>query len=154
MKKILSLFLILALALTFSGCSEKTETEDESLETVCVIDYETIKQTVTLTSKDDIVSLQKNDIESDLEALGVTEEEAGAAVEECKTTYNAIKGVTYSAYIQEGILYETIDIDYENADFEALLANGFIEQADGETPDYISLDLTLEGFDQMGYVCE
>lgn len=154
MKKILSLLLVFALVFAFSGCGENTDSEDESLKTVCVIEYTGLKQTVTLTSKDDVVSLQENEIESDLAALGVSEDDANLAVEECKTTYNAIAGVTYSAYIQESILYETINIDYENTDFEALLANGFIEQSDGETPDYISLDLTLEGFDQMGYVCE
>ncbi len=155
MKKILSLLLVVAVIFMLGGCSGGED--KKTAETVCTIDMDYVVQTVTLSSEDDVVVLQKNEIKSsipEMVALGYSEEAINDAVEQCKTDYNAIEGVSYSAYFQDDYLYETITIDYKNADFEALLSNGFIEQADGETPDYISLELTMEGFSQTGYVCE
>ena len=96
---------------------------------------------------------QTNETVSDIAALGMSEEELNTSIDNLKVIYGSIEGVTYSAKIEDGALYETFVIDYENGNFEDFMNAGIIQESD-EIPDYISLELSIGNFEDIGYTCE
>lgn len=70
--------------------------------------------------------------------------------------YQSIEGLEFTYVIDEqnNVYDVTLDIDYEQTDFAELVNNNIIETtADGNVPDYISVDITIKSFVEP-FVCE
>ena len=157
MKKMIIALLCVLTLFTLSACGDKDDASGDDVAvstTVCTIEVtEGSNQTVTLESKSDVLLKQTNETVSDIAALGMSEEELNTSIDNLKVIYGSIEGVTYSAKIEDGALYETFVIDYENGNFEDLMDAGIIQESD-EIPDYISLELSIGNFEAIGYTCE
>lgn len=68
--------------------------------------------------------------------------------------YNQIPGLNYVfSFKNNKYFVQETTIDYAIADFDQLVELGVLETVDGETPDYISYQSSIEGYTQAGLVC-
>ena len=142
MKKLI----ILAILCLLVGCSQTPKT------TICTLEYENIDVVNTIVSTNHKVNTvtYQNTVSVEESLLPYMEQ----TVEEYASTLSGITGITYTYEFDNLTLIETVVIDYENADKSELYNLGFVEMVDGEIPNFVDYDLTLEQMKALGCACE
>lgn len=149
MKKILTVLLVL---LVVAGCSSTTV---EQKTTTCTLESEVMTSNMEIVSEGDNVVKQITTNTTDFGSVGYSEEDIMTLVDTYTSLYGDIKGLTYDHEISDGTLKEVVTVDYKNGDMEEFLEKGVITTSeDGEVPEYVSLELTIESIESQGYTCE
>ena len=145
MKKLI----ILGICLLLSACSTNKKT------TVCEGIVNGINIKVELVHDDTQAYSQSVVNETDYGTMNVSEEEIQELVDEIIAVYNGIEGLTYNYEMKDGILKETITVDYEKGDLDALESVGLVDFGGQEGEDkYIDYPMTVDVYSQMGLTCK
>ena len=148
MKKILSSLLVLILCFGMFGCSGNSTT------TVCKMGEGTDDATtITFKAKGDKVSTAEYVYVVNFVAFGYTEEVVQGAVDQGVLNFADIAGVSYKGEIKDGILTETIAVDYDKADMAVLVSKGIVISTDGKTPTFVGLEVTIDQLTKDGATC-
>ena len=149
MKKILTVLLVL---LVVAGCSSTTV---EQKTTTCTLESGVMTSNMEIVSEGDNVVKQITTNTTDFGSVGYSEEDIMTLVDTYTSLYGDVKGLTYDHEISDGTLKEVVTVDYKNGDMEEFLEKGVITTSeDGEVPEYVSLELTIESIESQGYTCE
>lgn len=149
MKKILTVLLVL---LVVAGCSSTTV---EQKTTTCTLESGVMTSNMEIVSEGDNVVKQITTNTTDFGSVGYSEEDIKTLVDTYTSLYGDVKGLTYDHEIGDGTLKEVVTVDYKNGDMEEFLEKGVITTSeDGEVPEYVSLELTIESIESQGYTCE
>lgn len=143
MKKSFKLLAVFFTALfVLLGCSkEETATFENSQNGMTSV--------LTYYYKNDLVTKQTATNTYDLKKLGVSEADAKKEVQAINDKYTAIDGVTASLEIKDGILTQTLSVDYTKADVSKL-RQAFPEEFTG-SGDKISFKASKESLLKEGY---
>lgn len=150
MKKLFVVMMVLMMAFSLTACGGEEKVEDTKM--VCTTTtngVEVMNEIVANGNKVKTVSYN-NTLEVDDSMAEMLESAAQAYVEK----YNAVKGVEYTFEIKDGKFVEKTFIDFTTADMSALCDAGLLEKVDGQVPDYIDLEKTLEGMKASGCECK
>lgn len=148
MKRLLKLGMcIMMAAVVLSGCGRETS---KTKTAVYEGEVNGVKISNTIDYSGDRVLKQTSVTETNLKDLGIDKKAAEQTVAQIKKLYD-IKGVSYKADITDDKINETIVIDYETADFDALKTAKLITttKADGKVL-YVSYQQTVKGLESMG----
>ena len=142
MKKLI----ILSILCLLMGCSQTPKT------TICTIEYENINVVNTIVSTNHKVNTvtYQNTVTVEESLLPYMQQ----TMEEYASTLSGITGITYSYVVDNLTLVETVVIDYESADKAKLYDLGYVDMVDGEIPNFVDYDLTLEQMKALGCACE
>ena len=88
--------------------------------------------------------------EADGTMLGLDEETLQLLVDQVASEYGQYEFIDYNAEVKDGTVIETTDINFKDADMEALYNLSIVDRADA---DYISLELVRSAFEEMGLSC-
>ena len=143
MKKAMKLFAVLFTALfVLLGCS-KEETATFELKD------EMQTSTVTYYYKGDVVTKQTAESKYIISELPISEDEAMAELKEQNDQYTTLKGITASLESKDGIITQTVTIDYSVAKVEDL-KKAFPDEFSGEG-NVVSFKASKELIEQAGY---
>ena len=143
MKKAMKLFAVLFTALfVLLGCAK---------EETATFELKDEMQTSTLTYyyKGDVVTKQTAESKYIISKLPISEDEAMAELKEQNDQYTTIKGITASLESKDGIITQTVTIDYSVAKVEDL-KKAFPESFSGEG-NVVSFKASKELIEQAGY---
>ena len=143
MKKAMKLFAVLFTALfVLLGCAK---------EETATFELKDEMQTSTLTYyyKGDIVTKQTAESKYIISELPISEDEAMAELKEQNDQYTTIKGITASLESKDGIITQTVTIDYSVAKVEDL-KKAFPDEFSGEG-NVVSFKASKELIEQAGY---
>ena len=143
MKKVMKLFAVLFTALfVLLGCAKEESTAFE---------LKNDQQTSTLTYyyKGDVVTKQTAESKYIISKLPISEDEAMAELKEQNDQYTTIKGITASLESKDGIITQTVTIDYSVAKVEDL-KKAFPDEFSGEG-NVVSFKASKELIEQAGY---
>lgn len=138
MKK-LAVVVVLLVSL-FGGCSSPKETE-----TVCTANTNGMLETMTYYAKGDEINKFVDTIEFKAEDFFEGEELDDILNSEPYESQEA-KGILYKEYVEDGVGYMVLEVDFSLTTNEVLYSYGLIREADLDAK-YISLKITLEGLD-------
>ena len=143
MKKAMKLFAVLFTALfVLLGCA-KEETATFELKD------EMQTSTVTYYYKGDVVTKQTAESKFIISELPISEEKAMADLKEENEEITAIKGITASLESKDGIITQTVTIDYSVAKVEDL-KKAFPDGFSGEG-NVVSFKASKEAMEKIGY---
>ena len=143
MKKGMKLFAVLFTALfVLLGCAKEESTAFERKEGPITV-------TVTFYYKGDVVTKQIAETKIAISDLPVSEEKAMADLKEENEELTAIKGITASLESKDGIITQTVTIDYSVAKVEDL-KKAFPDEFSGEG-NVVSFKASKELIEQAGY---
>ena len=143
MKKAMKLFAVLFTALfVLLGCAK---------EETATFELKDEMQTSTLTYyyKGDVVTKQTAESKYIISELPISEDEAMAELKEQNDQYTTIKGITASLESKDGIITQTVTIDYSVAKVEDL-KKAFPDSFSGDG-NVVSFKATKEALEQAGY---
>ena len=143
MKKAMKLFAVLFTALfVLLGCAK---------EETATFELKDEMQTSTLTYyyKGDVVTKQTAESKYIISELPISEYEAMAELKEQNDQYTTIKGITASLESKDGIITQTVTIDYSVAKVEDL-KKAFPDEFSGEG-NVVSFKASKELIEQAGY---
>ena len=143
MKKAMKLFAVLFTALfVLLGCAK---------EETATFELKDEMQTSTLTYyyKGDVVTKQTAESKYIISKLPISEDEAMAELKEQNDQYTTIKGITASLESKDGIITQTVTIDYSVAKVEDL-KKAFPDEFSGEG-NVVSFKDSKELIEQAGY---
>ena len=143
MKKAMKLFAVLFTALfVLLGCAK---------EETATFELKDEMQTSTLTYyyKGDVVTKQTAKSKYIISELPISEDEAMAELKEQNDQYTTIKGITASLESKDGIITQTVTIDYSVAKVEDL-KKAFPDEFSGEG-NVVSFKASKELIEQAGY---
>ena len=143
MKKAMKLFAVLFTALfVLLGCAK---------EETATFELKDEMQTSTLTYyyKGDVVTKQTAESKYIISELPISEDEAMAELKEQNDQYTTIKGITASLESKDGIITQTVTIDYSVAKVEDL-KKAFPDEFSGEG-NVVSFKASKELIEQAGY---
>ena len=143
MKKAMKLFAVLFTALfVLLGCAK---------EETATFELKDEMQTSTLTYyyKGDVVTKQTAESKYIISELPISEDEAMAELKEQNDQYTTIKGITASLESKDGIIIQTVTIDYSVAKVEDL-KKAFPDGFSGEG-NVVSFKASKELIEQAGY---
>ena len=143
MKKAMTLFAVLFTALfVLLGCAK---------EETATFELKDEMQTSTLTYyyKGDVVTKQTAESKYIISELPISEDEAMAELKEQNDQYTTIKGITASLESKDGIITQTVTIDYSVAKVEDL-KKAFPDEFSGEG-NVVSFKASKELIEQAGY---
>ena len=143
MKKAMKLFAVLFTALfVLLGCSK---------EETATFELKDEMQTSTLTYyyKGDVVTKQTAESKYIISELPISEDEAMAELKEQNDQYTTLKGITASLESKDGIITQTVTIDYSVAKVEDL-KKAFPDEFSGEG-NVVSFKASKELIEQAGY---
>ena len=143
MKKAMKLFAVLFTALfVLLGCAK---------EETATFELKDEMQTSTLTYyyKGDVVTKQTAESKYIISKLPISEDEAMAELKEQNDQYTTIKGITASLESKDGIITQTVTIDYSVAKVEDL-KKAFPDEFSGEG-NVVSFKASKELIEQAGY---
>ena len=140
MRKTLSLLLVSIICLGMFGCSGSKSTT-----TVCKLGEGTMNEsTITLNAKGDKVTSAEYLYVVNYASYGYTDEQMLTSIDQGKAEYADVAGVNYDARISDGILHETVSIDYDKADMAQLVSKRIVVSVDGKTPAFVGLKVTVD----------
>ena len=143
MKKAMKLFAVLFTALfVLLGCAK---------EETATFELKDEMQTSTLTYyyKGDVVTKQTAKSKYIISELPISEDEAMAELKEQNDQYTTLKGITASLESKDGIITQTVTIDYSVAKVEDL-KKAFPDEFSGEG-NVVSFKASKELIEQAGY---
>ena len=143
MKKIMKLFAVLFTTLfVLLGCAKEESATFELKEG---------QHTSTLTYyyKGDVVTKQIAETKYVISDLPVSEDEAMEQIKEENEAYTAIKGITATVESKDGVITQTVTIDYSVAKLEDL-KKAFPHAFSGDG-NVVSFEATKELIEQAGY---
>jgi len=143
MKKAMKLFAVLFTALfVLLGCAK---------EETATFELKDEMQTSTLTYyyKGDVVTKQTAESKYIISELPISEDEAMAELKEQNDQYTTLKGITASLESKDGIITQTVTIDYSVAKVEDL-KKAFPDEFSGEG-NVVSFKASKELIEQAGY---
>ena len=143
MKKAMKLFAVLFTALfVLLGCAK---------EETATFELKDEMQTSTLTYyyKGDVVTKQTAESKYIISELPISEDEAMAELKEQNDQYTTIKGITASLESKDGIITQTVTIDYSVAKVEDL-KKAFPDEFSGKG-NVVSFKASKELIEQAGY---
>ena len=143
MKKAMKLFAVLFTALfILLGCAK---------EETATFELKDEMQTSTLTYyyKGDVVTKQTAESKYIISELPISEDEAMAELKEQNDQYTTLKGITASLESKDGIITQTVTIDYSVAKVEDL-KKAFPDEFSGEG-NVVSFKASKELIEQAGY---
>ena len=143
MKKAMKLFAVLFTALfVLLGCAK---------EETATFELKDEMQTSTLTYyyKGDVVTKQTAESKYIISELPISEDEAMAELKEQNDQYTTLKGITASLESKDGIITQTVTIDYSVAKVEDL-KKAFPDEFSGEG-NVVSFKASRELIEKAGY---
>ena len=143
MKKAMKLFAVLFTALfVLLGCAK---------EETATFELKDEMQTSTLTYyyKGDVVTKQTAESKYIISELPISEDEAMAELKEQNDQYTTLKGITASLESKDGIITQTVTIDYSVTKVEDL-KKAFPDEFSGEG-NVVSFKASKELIEQAGY---
>ena len=143
MKKAMKLFAVLFTALfVLLGCAK---------EETATFELKDEMQTSTLTYyyKGDVVTKQTAESKYIISELPISEDEAMAELKEQNDQYTTLKGISASLESKDGIITQTVTIDYSVAKVEDL-KKAFPDEFSGEG-NVVSFKASKELIEQAGY---
>lgn len=149
MKK-LKFLLCASLLLTACGSNEANETT-----VTCEGIINGIETKVSLVHDDEKALRQTVENTTDYASYGVSEEEIQTLLEAAVASYEGVEGLSYTYDTKDGVLTETISVDYINGDLDVLEDLGIVDFG-GQTGSikYIDYKATLESYEQQGLTCK
>lgn len=140
--------LLLCACILFTSCAnEKT--------TVCEGTINNIKTRVELVHTDTEALSQVVINETDYASFNIVEEDLQALLDQTINIYEGIEGLSYTYEMNEGILKETITVDFENGDLDALEKAGLVDFGNQSGKDkYIDYPMTIDVYIQQGLTCK
>ena len=143
MKKAMKLFAVLFTALfVLLGCAKEESTAFE-------LKDEMQTSTLTYYYKGDVVTKQTAESKYIISELPISEDEAMAELKEQNDQYTTLKGITASLESKDGIITQTVTIDYSVAKVEDL-KKAFPDEFSGEG-NVVSFKASKELIEQAGY---
>ena len=143
MKKAMKLFAVLFTALfVLLGCAKEESTAFE-------LKNGPHTSTITYYYKGDVVTKQSAETKYVISELPISEDEAMAELKEQNDQYTTIKGITASLESKDGIITQTVTIDYSVAKVEDL-KKAFPDEFSGEG-NVVSFKASKELIEQAGY---
>lgn len=153
MKKLLGLLLC---GLVLTGCSGAKETTTVCQGDLGKVNNISVSQTADIEAEGDTVKKMTTvatydftDVLSDY----YTMEDAESMIKE-NVNYDSLKGVTTKFETKDNTVILTVTVDYDKADMSALESAGLITSENGKTPDFVSLEKTVDGFKDEGATCK
>lgn len=146
-------YLLLIGLLVMSGCQSKKE----ETTTVCTIEQEETKATLTLEADDDTITKLTQHVVTDLTSAFdqglITEDDVNKNAKEVKEKMEATKGVTYTYTLKDNVLTEDSVFDLEEASVEDLIEANLLE-VEGSTKKGLSLKKTVANYENLEFTCK
>ncbi len=164
---------ILLAGLMLSGCTKISDLTDSKSSTdqsapvtekktdtksyVLVCDNDSNEE-VTFEAKGDQINKMTQTFDMSFEDLGISDDLDSNAIKDkinasLDEKYNALEGVQISSELQEQKVHVTIEIDFEQADLDALVEKGLLDKGEIKSS-YVSLAKTKEDYKASGYACK
>lgn len=164
---------ILLAGLMLSGCTkisdltnEKSATEQsapvlekktDTKSYVLVCDNDSSEE-VTFEAKGDQINKMTQTFDMSFEELGIDDDLDSNAIKDkinasLDEKYNSLEGVQITSEIQEQKVHVTIEIDFEQADLDALVEKGLLDKGEIKSS-YVSLAKTKKDYKANGYACK
>ena len=172
-KKIMRIKYIFLAGLLLSGCtkiSDLTGTKSSTEQSSPVIEKKTdtksyvlvcdndSSEEVTFEAKGDQINKMTQTFDMSFEDLGISVDLDSNAIKDkinasLDEKYNALDGVQITSEIQDQKVHVTIEIDFSQADLNALVEKGLLDQGEIESS-YVSLAKTKKDYKASGYACK
>ncbi len=143
MKKILSVIVAGMMILALAACGTKVEETTVTL----VGEQNGAKIEYTMFAKGDLVQKVEQVMSTDVSAYEDTDLQM--AIANVKAQYDAIPGVEYTSNVADGILTETIVMDFSNENTAKQISEAGLMDMDGEGK--ISLQKTIDKMKELGF---
>lgn len=132
---------------------KKTDTKSYVL--VCDNDS---NEEVTFEAKGDIIKKMTQTFDMSFEDLGISDDLDSNAIKDkinasLDEKYNSLEGVQISSEIQDKSVHVTIEINFDDADLDALVENGLLDKGEIKSS-YVSLAKTKKDYKASGYACK
>ena len=151
LKKVLLAFAMLFVVVLSTACSSKDATSTKTF----VLDKNGLKTTVVYTyiEKEDKIIKQETISEGTYAEFqpGKTKEEIIEMIEPIAKKFEGIKGLKYSIDYKDDSFVETIEIDYENLDYEKAKV-ALDEEFQDPSKGIVSMKVTEKALLEDGYV--
>ena len=141
---------VITALLFVTGCSKPTHVA------TCEIDAGSIHESIKLNAQEDELTMTVSSVTVIYEKFGLEKEEDKLLLQEnLRNQFKGIRGITIDNMVSsETELSYTLTVDYTIVDYETLIQFGLVQPVEGDMPEYVSFQTSIENMSANGYSCK